>query len=369
MSIAIEMQNDQGLSAAFPASQEEELSDNEDGSSSLSDIEDREADQEGMDLATSDIENASEGNDSDDNDTEAETERLEDSPHSARKHKDVVMRSYNESKTYERSPSKLQNQLLAAANEDEEPHTGDEDSGSESAKSPSDDEDDHNPPTAPTSLDSAVDEQKPYKTPDGQSKKRKRHTIMDGGVADEDENNEPANKRVGSIMDGGNAYLEEEEEDALVDEDVENPNNVGGEDGADDQDDNEDAQGVAAEKDPLEILAEASSKKVEKRNTRQSQDTTQNGSEAKAQGPPSTAAKTNGVPDLPVVADEADGPADVEEYDEAEIALKNEEEGKPAFMDKTRSPIMLTTDAVEKKRTAVDQLSGIEKHLRTFRIR
>lgn len=327
MSIAIDMQSDKGMSATLPSSQlrEEDLSDNDDGSSSLSDIEDREADQEGMDLATSDIENASDANDSDANDTEAETERLEDSPHSARKQKDVIMRSYNDSKTYERSPSKLQNQLLAAGREDEEPHTGDEDSGNESAKSGSDDEDDHNPPTAPTSLDSTIEEQKAFKTPEGQNKKRKRHTIMDGGVAD---NSEPATKRVGSILDSGNTYLEEDE-DMLVDEDVENSNHISGEDGADDPDDNE--EHIAVDKGPLEILAEASSKKAEKRSTRQNQDNLQNGSEAKSQGPTSTATKVNGIQDPPTLGDVADGPADVEEYDEAEAALKNEEEGKHTF--------------------------------------
>lgn len=340
MSTAIETQSNEVMSAAFPASQEEGLSDDEvSGSSSLSDI----ADQEGLEPATSDIENTFEGNDSDENETEAETERLEDSPHSARKHKHVVLRSYGESKTYDRSPSKLQDQLLAHAEDedDDETRTGDEDSGNESTKSGSDEE-------AATSHVPSVEEQKAYTTPD--SKKRKRHTIMDGGVAEKnDRSEEPANKRVCSMINDGNAYLDEEE-DVLVEDDVEMSNPTNGEDGADDQDDNEDLQPISADKGPLEILAEASSKKAEKRNTRQSQDSTQNGLDSKAQDAASTADKLNGNRDPPCVGDEAEGLADVEEYDEAEIALRNVEE-------------------VEKKRTAIDQLSAIEKHVRIFRIR
>lgn len=367
MSISIETQSDKGMSAPFPASQDEDLSDNEDGSSSLSDIEDRDADQEGMEPATSDIENASEGNESDDNDTEAETERLENSPHSARKQKDVVMTSYNETKTYERSPSKLQNQLLAAREEEDDRNSGDDDSGNESAKSGSGDE--LNTSTAPTSLDSSVEGKKAYTSiPDAYSKKRKRHTIMDGGVADNSDHSEPAKKRVGSIMDGGNTYLEEDEDVLVEEDDVENSNHVSGEDGAGDQDDNEDLQQIVGNKGALEMLAEASSKKADKRNTRKSQEITQNGSEAKAQGLSPAVTKVNGNQILPDKGTEEET-VEVEEFDEADVALKNEEEGKSTFMNSNLAATALIIDTVERKRTAIDQLSAIEKHLKTFRSR
>ncbi|KAI0388020.1 Sds3-like-domain-containing protein [Hypomontagnella monticulosa] len=90
----------------------EPLSD-DDGSSPLSDVEDKDGDTEDLHdlndiISRNHDEDASSADDlSDANDTEAETERLYDTPRNPTRHKDVVLKQSTEEQTYERTPSKL----------------------------------------------------------------------------------------------------------------------------------------------------------------------------------------------------------------------------------------------------------------------
>src|SRR5436309_1038503 len=114
MSASVDRRTDSTLPAAYPPS-DEALSELDDGSSSLSDIEDKETEQDELDGG--DFENDVE---SDANDTEAETERLENSPHNQRKLKDVVLNSQDESRMYERSPNKLQHPFRVGGDGDDD---------------------------------------------------------------------------------------------------------------------------------------------------------------------------------------------------------------------------------------------------------
>ncbi|TAQ83634.1 hypothetical protein B7494_g8042 [Chlorociboria aeruginascens] len=199
----------------------------EDGSSSLSDIE---ADQEDDGEASDDLSNPS-----DDNDSEAETERLEETPNKIRKHKDVILNSRNDSETYERSPSKLHNQIMPENPEEDgedEPLSEDELSVNDSPKSFVQDESKLEPATIDTSReDSPSEEQKTRALIDAENRKRKR-SIMAGSGLDLDMD-EPQAKRTGSVMTPGDDYVVDE---LQLDEDIETSNpmsgNISGDEGA-----------------------------------------------------------------------------------------------------------------------------------------
>ncbi|RAL61670.1 hypothetical protein DID88_002738 [Monilinia fructigena] len=163
---------------------DDELSDvdleEDDGSSSLSEFEDRDAEQEHEDdaEASDELSNPSENDDS-----EAETERLEESPQKSRAQKNVVLNSHNGADSYGRSPSKLRNQTIMAdkadkPDEDEADHLSDEEVSviNDSPKSSvhDDTELDHDPATTSTSLEHFSGEGKrATSTSEPDSRKRK----------------------------------------------------------------------------------------------------------------------------------------------------------------------------------------------------
>lgn len=219
------------------ASADEELSDvelEEDRSSSLSDIEDKDAEQENEDdaEASDDLSNSSE-----DDDSEAETERLEESPHKLRVQRNLVLNSNNGTDSYERSPSKLHNQITAddaEEDEDDADPLSDEDISlpHDSPKSSrhDDTELDPNPATVPTSLENSAGKGKrALSTSEIDSRKRKR-SIMGSSGLDEDFD-EPLPKRTGSIINQGDDYAIDD--DLPVEEDVSNTisGNISGEEG------------------------------------------------------------------------------------------------------------------------------------------
>ncbi len=227
MSVEMEQAADAILHAARAASLDE-LSDVEvdpDGSSSLSEIEDKDGDQDDDVEGSDDLSNVSD----EENDSEAETERLEESPKKFRLQKDVVLSSNNDPQVYEHSPSKLHNQIMVDGQDDEE----DEDLLSEdditvnespqSLKSSAHDEPETEPVTTATSLEESSREDNlllPAKDTD--TRKRKR-SIMAGGAVDEDPD-EPLRKRRGSIMAPGDEYVIEDDPDQ--EEPEENSNNI-----------------------------------------------------------------------------------------------------------------------------------------------
>lgn len=208
MSASLETQNGIVLPATIQPSQQDLQSDPDDGSSSLSDIEDKEAEQEDLESFGSDDENKSQydqpvedgvGMDEEANDSEAETERLDDSPHKLRMQRDVVINSQTESRIYERSPSKLQ-EAFTADGDDDVDDLSDAPSIPESAKSLTTDKTDNDLKTTDTPLELfAGDEQQARNIGDRNNKKRKRSQLVDRGSAGADDAEEHARKRKGSV--------------------------------------------------------------------------------------------------------------------------------------------------------------------------
>ncbi len=172
-----------------------------DGSSSLSEIQDQDAEQDEEVEASDDLSNLSDQ----DNDSEAETERLEESPNKSRPHQDVVLSSTN-NQTYQTSPSKLHNEITVDDPEDDDDEGPLVKNGSihESpnllkSSPPSQLDKPLAPPAA--SLEGLASEgaQLPSIS-DIDTKKRKRSILADG--VDEDPS-EPLHKRTGSVMTPG----------------------------------------------------------------------------------------------------------------------------------------------------------------------
>lgn len=217
------------------ASADEELSDvelEEDRSSSLSDIEDKDAEQEHEDdaEASDDLSNPSE-----DDDSEAETERLAQSPHKSRAQLNVVLNAQNGSEPYERSSSKLHKQVIAdGAEEDEDDVLSDEDVSihNDSPKSSFHDELDldHDSATGSPSLEHPSGEgNRALSISEIDSRKRKRSIMGSGGL--DDDFSEPLPKRMGSVIKKGDDYAIDDE--LPVEEDISNPisGNMSGEEG------------------------------------------------------------------------------------------------------------------------------------------
>ncbi|KAF9876521.1 transcriptional regulatory protein dep1 [Colletotrichum karsti] len=122
------------------------------------------------------------------NDTEAETERLYDSPQ-AQRHKDVVVNQFNDGQVFERTPSKLKKTFSIDGADD-----GDDDSLSErddaSMTSSHPDEASPSKPKRSTELPSTEDTSESI-----DSKKRKRSP-----VAESSEPGQPSRKRTGSVV-------------------------------------------------------------------------------------------------------------------------------------------------------------------------
>lgn len=187
-----------------------------DGSSSLSDIEDKDGDQDNLEGEDSEL-----SDQSDENDSEAETERLEDSPQKLRQHQDVVLSSRPDAPAYHQSPSKLQYEFTAGADEEDvESLSGDDASLSGSEKGVSLDEDDNDPTTNAITLEGAQEETAKGIALDVGGNKRKRSS--DHGVSEVAERDEPPKKRIGSIMAPEEYRMDEdmeEDDDALSEKD------------------------------------------------------------------------------------------------------------------------------------------------------
>ncbi|KAF3357351.1 hypothetical protein VdG1_05848 [Verticillium dahliae VDG1] len=186
-------------------------------SSPLSDVEDGDGDEGSLDVMNihhdtprqhDDDEgdmSESDSNLSDANDTEAETERLFDTPQ-AQRHRDVVVNEFNDGQIFEHTPSKLQKTFSV----DEEADNSDNESLSDNddvslASSPGDGSPSPTKPAKPavTSLASPVRES-------SETKKRKRSLPVDQSDSDQ-----PLRKRTGSVAapDLDDAARREDDED------------------------------------------------------------------------------------------------------------------------------------------------------------
>ncbi|KAM0180062.1 hypothetical protein ACHAPF_002595 [Botrytis cinerea] len=335
------------------ASVDDELSDlevEEDRSSSLSDIEDKDGEQDHDDdaEASDDLSNPSE-----DDDSEAETERLEESPHKLRVQKNVVLNSRNGADSNERSPSKLHNQIMADEGEDDEDDAdqlSDEDIAisNDSPKSShhDDGELDRKSATARTSLeDSAGEGKRALSTSEIDSRKRKRSIMGRGGL--EDDFDEPLPKRTGSIINQGDDFAIDDE--LPVEEDASNTisGNISGEegDGPQEQAPVNVTQTMLPDDDTIETAGIPASPK---RRGRKKKKAVENGTNIEDESDSlQNGIITNGEDDT---RNGEEDQVDNEEDDEADLVLKTEEE-------------------LEKKISAFDQLGGIEKDFAVFRDR
>jgi len=296
-----------------------------DRSSSLSEIEYKESHQEEEGESSEDQNNNSE----EENDSEAETERLEESPNKIRTHKDVVLSSHN-SQIYERSPSKLQNQIIPPRQldeeDDDEPLSDEEISPNDSSKSSAHGDVETELPTAPTSLeDSAGEGKRTLSIADADSRKRKR-SIMAGGGLDEDVE-EPLRKRTGSVMMGGDEYAIDDEEQADEERDGDISNAISGnisvDEGGEVQEDHAEADTLVASKEEIQEIVDVPVSP--KKRGRKKKKTLENGG-----NPEDDPEILPGVESLngEFARNGGEDGAQNEGDDEAEAALRNEEECK-----------------------------------------
>ncbi|OTA94274.1 hypothetical protein M434DRAFT_394828 [Hypoxylon sp. CO27-5] len=320
----------------------EPLSD-DDGSSPLSDVEDKDADPEDL-HALNDAtpnnrdEDASSADDlSDANDTEAETERLYDTPRNPTRHKDIVLSQEADGQTYERTPSKLRRHIT---------RTG---LGKDEADRPLFEEDmsiASSPPAQETKT--SKQRQSPIlgilaeaASQEAETRKRKRSSMPA-------ENSEPpqlSRKRTGSVpapsrqdMEGDTPMADEEDPSLHTNSGEhsadEAANAVVGEDDGDDH-------ALAVQSDP-EVIP-----KKQTRSGSKKLKATEQVNEAD-EPPEDVAGATVPEEDGAHAGEDEQVEADVDE--EAEAAHKNEEE-------------------LERKKAAFDQLTAIEKRFATFRDR
>ncbi|TDZ53493.1 Transcriptional regulatory protein DEP1 [Colletotrichum sidae] len=165
-------------------------------SSPLSDVEDKDGEGESLDGMQLDPPQSnhddaldSDSNLSEANDTEAETERLYDTPQ-AQRHKDVVVNQFNDGQVFERTPSKLQKTFSVDGVED-----GDDDDSLS-------DRDDVSMVSSHADVASPSKPKKSTELPSSEgaadvldSKKRKRSP-----VAESSEPGQPSRKRTGSVV-------------------------------------------------------------------------------------------------------------------------------------------------------------------------
>jgi len=335
MSVEMDQAADAILQAAHEEASLDELSDVEvdgDGSSSLSEIEDKDAEQDEDAEGSDELSNVSD----EDNDSEAETERLEESPNKFRQQQDVVLSSHSNNQIYERSPSKLHNQIIPPHREDEEeddPLSDDDISVHESPESPKSSAHDHPeaeaPTTAATSLENSSGEGKnTLSVLEADTRKRKR-SIMAGSGLDEDLE-EPLRKRTGSIMTPGNEYAIED--DVNPDEDLETSNPISGNISGDDggaphrEDPAEDVEEPVAPEDNVPEIAEITASP--KKRGRKKKKIVENGAGHHDEDPETVAGGEAALNGDDEVRNGEEDNADNEGDDEAEAALKNEEERK-----------------------------------------
>jgi hypothetical protein len=333
MSASVEQLGESALSTALNS--QDALSEIGDGSSSLSDIEDKEAEQD--ELEGADFEN---DDDSDVNDSEAETERLENSPHKQRKLKNVVLSSKTESQTYERSPSKLQNQFRADAEDDDDNDvdnlSDDEVSLDESTKSPGLEGAEQDLTTATTSLEASSEGKGSIAALDTASKKRKRSQLIEPGSIDMNDLDEPARKRTGSVVVAADNFTIDNTASANSDQETSNPisGNMSDEESPDQPDDEEDESHEQIEEEfgaedeaagPINVR-ENSPPKSDKKKGWKKRGTSENGIENPVMEQRDDPNESSTIDRPTKDAVETEDLEDTADGDEAEAAIKNEEE-------------------------------------------
>ncbi|KAI1435704.1 hypothetical protein GGR50DRAFT_294418 [Xylaria sp. CBS 124048] len=326
---------------SIPPPQIEPLSD-DDGSSPLSDVEDKDEDPD--DLQDDEIQTHNENDDlslpdnqSDANDTEAETERLYDTPQQITRHRDVAPLQSTHARVYERTPSKLRPDAKTGSGNT---HRGTvlSDDGASMASSPPGQsieapETLQSPPTLDILAEAAA-------TQEADIKKRKRSSLVDAT-----EGEQPLPKRNGAIPITDQSVADGNTN--RPDEDETSPNNNSWEHSADEgidatAGDDEAGRDESAQQTPANHHTSV------RKQTRSSSRKLKSAGEITEVDVPTGESLDGIAPEEDETHTGEDEHMDVDVDEEAEAAQKNEEE-------------------LEKKKAALEQLGGIEKRFATFR--
>lgn len=282
------------------------------------------------------------------NDTEAETERLYDTPRNQRQ-RDVVVDQFNRGQVFEHTPSKLRSAAAAGGIDDNESVSGDDASDVSSA----DELDDS--PTKKLKRANAVGEDDDSKQ-DSQGRKRKRSS-----GPDQSESDQPLRKRLGSVA---AASDDDDETGTNDDEKLAAQLRTGQHSDGDEDEDSLNNRDTATEGEGQERETRSS-----KRGTRSSskrsalvKDEDETGTDV----PDETAEAT--AEDTEQPNDDAEADADEEEEeDEADVAARNQEERKSVTSPPRCQLLMQASE--ERKQAAFKDWEHIEEMFGIFRDR
>ncbi|KAI0025377.1 Sds3-like-domain-containing protein [Xylariomycetidae sp. FL0641] len=326
---------------SIPPPQIEPLSD-DDGSSPLSDVEDKDDEPDELHIPSppmGDVHN--EGGSSDDilseaNDTEAETERLYDTPQQASRHKDVVLAQGAEGKVYERTPSKLRHgETTAERDGGSQNKTASDDDVSMASSPPAQATQTTEKPLSPT-LDILAE----AANQEAESRKRKRSPQ----VAEPPEAEQPHRKRTGSAAAPDRS--DRDGDTAMVYEEDPTTHTLSGEHSAD--------EGAAAPAgDEGDVSAQAAPSEQDTATKKQTR---------------SSSRKLRGAETVVESEEPAEATADTAGLEE-DGAHTGEEEQMDAGVDEEAEAAHRNEEELERKRAAFEQLMELEKRFATFRER
>ena len=294
------------------------------------------------------------------NDTEAETERLHDTPQH-RRQRDVVVDQYNEGQIFEHSPSKLRTTAVVQAEKDhvDDESLADDAASSVSGKSEAGESTSKNATTKDTSVDDENHNE-------SQDRKRKRSPATDNS-----ETEQPLRKRTGSV-----GPVEGDQDGAANEADVTATIDLS-------------AQTSVAEEEavsPQKQEASAEGSPVE-RETRATRKVTRSGSRNKeiladtdevlAAETPDEAQPTEGDEELepqqetiePEPEPEPEAEPEPEPEEETDAAAKSAEEGTLAILTVPLGICMANRQSAERKQAAFKDWSRIEEMFGVFRDR
>ncbi|KAF2967185.1 hypothetical protein GQX73_g6369 [Xylaria multiplex] len=325
---------------SIPPPQIEPLSD-DDGSSPLSDVEDKDEDPDDLHdeerLTNNENDDLSfPDNQSDANDTEAETERLYDTPQQVTRHKDVVLDQSANTAVYERTPSKLRQAAKSASRDNNHRDTPlSDDDVSMASSPPRQPTNGTEKPQSPT-LDILAEA---AATQEVETRKRKR-SLPTQAI----EIQQPPRKRADSAPNVRRAVVDGDA--TMVDEDYPSLNTNSGEHSAD-----EAINPTAGDDEPEpdeHPQPQTDHHPNVRKQTRSSSKKLKGADEAAEADAPTGESLDGTAPEEDETHTGEDEHMEVDVDEEAEAAAKNEEE-------------------LERKRAAFEQLGGIEKRFATFR--
>ncbi|KAI0537976.1 hypothetical protein GGR58DRAFT_321016 [Xylaria digitata] len=344
---------------SIPPPQIEPLSD-DDGSSPLSDVEDKDEDPDDLHNEERLTNNENDDfsfpdNQSDANDTEAETERLYDTPQQVTRHKDVVLDQSADTAVYERTPSKLRQAAKSASRDNDHRDTPLSDDDVSMASSPP-----RQPMNSTEKLQSPTLDilAEAAATQEVETRKRKRSLPIQAI-----EVQQSPRKRADSAPNVHRAVVDGDA--TMVDEDDPSLNTNSGEHSADE------AINTTAGDDEPEPDEHPQPQSDHHPNVRKQTRSSSKKLKGADEVPEADAPTGESLDGTAPGEDEAhtgeDEHMEVDVDEEAEAAAKNEEERMARSLATSLDRDTDSTAIVERKRAALEQLGGIEKRFATFR--